>query len=149
MRKHLAPLMFVVAAAAPLAIAHAHGGGDFGPHHGDMMLQHMLDTVDATDAQRTQIEAIEARYRPQMKSLRQQIHENHATEMGLDTSASGYLDQANTLIDQRTALTSKAEKLHAQIRQEIEGVLSTDQRAKLRTEVTNFHSRHHHAESNE
>jgi Spy/CpxP family protein refolding chaperone len=69
--------------------------------------------------------------------------------MGLDTSSSGYLDQASGLIDQRSALQAKAEKLHAQMRQEIEGVLSTDQRAKLKTEMTNFHNRAHRGPSND
>ncbi|HZP13208.1 MAG TPA: Spy/CpxP family protein refolding chaperone [Nevskiaceae bacterium] len=140
--KTLAPMMLGLAAAAPFAIAHA---GDFGGMpHGKMMLDHMLDTVDATDAQRTQIEAIHAKYAPQMKDLHQQIKQTHESEMALDTTSSGYLDQASSLIDQRTALMAKAEKLHAQLRQEVAAVLTSDQRAKLKTEMTSFHKHRHH-----
>jgi Spy/CpxP family protein refolding chaperone len=135
--------MLILAAAAPLAIAQAHGDEE-GPPRGELMLQHMLDTVDATDAQRTQIEAIEAKYRPQLKDLHEQIHQTHRSELALDTTSSGYLDQASSLIDQRTALMAKAEKLHAQMRQEMEAVLTIDQRAKLKAEATSFHQRMHH-----
>ena len=140
--KTLAPMMLALGAASPFAIAHA---GDFGgPPHGLMLLDHLLDTVDATDAQRTQIQAIHAKYAPQMKDLHQQIRQTHESEMALDTTSSGYLDQASSLIDQRSALMAKAEKLHAQMRQEVGAILTADQRAKLKTEMTSFHQRRVH-----
>ena len=141
MRKTLVPLMLMLAVSAPLAIASAHEGG---PPSGEMMIDHMLDTVDATDAQRTQIEAIHAKYAPQIKDLHQQIHQSHRSELSLDTAASNYLAQANALVDQRIALMAKAEKMHAQMRQEMGAVLNPDQRAKLLTEATSFHSHRHH-----
>jgi Spy/CpxP family protein refolding chaperone len=140
--------MLMAAASAPFAIAHAHDDAG-GPPRGEMRLDHMLDTVDATDAQRTQIKSIETKYHPQMKDLHEQIHQMHSSEMALDTTSSGYLDQASGLIDQRTALMAKAEKLHAQMRKEVEGVLTTDQRSKLKSEMTSFHQHHHHGHSSE
>lgn len=139
--KSLAPMMLAFAAASPFAIAHAGEAG--APMRGQMMLDHLLDTVDATDAQRTQIQAIHAKYAPQLKDLHQQIHQTHKSELALDTTSSGYLDQASALIDQRTALMAKAEKLHAQMHQEIGAILTSDQRAKLKTEMTSFHKHHH------
>ena len=144
MRKTLIPLMLTLAAAAPFAIAAADDSPADGPGaHMEKMLDHLLDTVDATDDQRTQIHAIEAKYRPQMTDLHQQIHDSHRGEMALDPMSSSYLDHSSTLIDQRSQLMAKAEKLHAQMKQEIAGVLNDAQRQKLRAEEANFHGHKH------
>src|SRR5262245_3865964 len=79
MHKTLIPLALLAAAAAPFAIASAGDDGDGPGRHGraEFMIDHLLDTVDATDAQRTQIDAIKDKYEDQFKALHKQIHENH------------------------------------------------------------------------
>jgi Spy/CpxP family protein refolding chaperone len=135
--------MLAIAASTPFAQALANDTPAGPRARGAMLIEHLLDTVDATDAQRTQIEAIEAKYHPQLKDLHQQIHQNHRSEMDLDTTSSNYLAQASSLIDQRVALMAQAEKLHAQMRQEMSAVLTDDQRKKLHAEMASFHQRHH------
>jgi Spy/CpxP family protein refolding chaperone len=78
MRKTLLPLALALAMAGSWAVASAKDDhdGPRGPRM-EIMLDHLLDDVDATDAQRTQIEAIADKYKPQMKSLHEQLHALH------------------------------------------------------------------------
>jgi len=106
MRKPFLPILLAVAVAGPWAIAaKAHGDGD-GPRGPRMefMLDHLLDTVNATDAQRTQIEAIADKYKPQMKALHDQMHALHKQ---MHTEIDGVLTD-----EQKQKLESEKAKFH-------------------------------------
>ncbi len=104
MRKTLIPLMLTLAAATPWALATAND--DNSGHHrhrGEHRMEHLLKTVEPTDAQRTQIEAIEARYQPQLKSLHEQMRQLHE-QMKTDVSA--------VLTEEQRAKLEKEEASH-------------------------------------
>lgn len=88
MRKTLIPLMLAMAAAAPWALATANDGDKSGHHRhrAEHKLEQLLKTVEPTDTQRSQIEAIHSKYEPQMKSLHEQLHQLHE-QMNTEFSA--------------------------------------------------------------
>jgi periplasmic protein CpxP/Spy len=143
MRKTLIPLALAVAAASPLTLA-----GDGHRHqdrHGsrvEFMVDHLLDDVDATEAQRSQIEAIQAKYESQIRALHQDIHEARRSESALDPMSSSYLADAGALIDRRSQLSAQSGKVNAQMKQEIAAVLTDEQRAKMREKEGKMRKRH-------
>ena len=112
-------------------------------HDGEGRLQRMLDTVGATDAQRTQITAIAASYKPQLKDLHHQLRANRRSFQDLDPMTSSYSNQAFALADQRGQIVANVAKTRAQMRQEIAGVLTDAQRATLRQALENRRQRAH------
>lgn len=110
-------------------------------HDGEARLQRMLDIAGATDAQRTQITAIAANYKPQLKALHQQLRANRRSVADLDAAAPSYASQVATLADQRGQIVANQVKLRAQLRHEIAGVLTDDQRAKVRQALENRRQR--------
>lgn len=140
MRKTLIPILLGIAAASPLVMA-----GDGHGRHGmrvEFMIDHMIDDVDATESQRTQIDAIQAKYESQLKSLHDDIRASHRSESDLDPMSSSYLAQAGTLIDQRAQLQAQASKLNVQMKQEIASVLTVEQRATMREKEAKMRKRH-------
>jgi protein CpxP len=130
--------------AASFSIAKAHGPGGRG-EMGEFMqwrMQRMLDSISATDAQKTQIKAVWDGLRPQQKALhqgkeqlRQQI-ETALTAPKIDTAAIEKLRlQSVQLMDKGSALFTQGMVASAQ-------VLSVDQRKQL---IEQMHQRHHHA----
>jgi protein CpxP len=143
MRKILIPLALVFAAASPPTLA-----GDGQRHHDrhgsrvEFMVDHLLDDVDATESQRSQIEAIQAKYESQIQALHKDIHETHRSESALDPMASSYLAEAGALIDKRSQLSAQAGKVNAQMKQEIAAVLTQEQRTKMREKEGKMRKRH-------
>lgn len=133
MRK--APIIVVLAALACAGAANAHAGVQhvhWRHHDAGQRLQRMLDTAGATDAQRTQITAIAANYKPRLRELHQQLRANRRGVADLDAASASYASQVATLADQRGQIVVNQVKLRAQLRHEIAGVLTDDQRAALR-----------------
>ena len=114
MRKTLIPLMLTLAAAAPWALATANDGDKSGHHRhrGEHKIERLLKTVEPTDAQRAQIEAIEARYHPQLESLHDQLHQLHQ-QMKTEVSA--------VLTEEQRQKLEKEEASHRRHRHHKEG----------------------------
>lgn len=136
----------LLAGAATLSVASAHGPGGGPGEPGEFMqrrMQRVLDSVGATDAQKSQIKAIWEGLRPQQKTLReehkqlrQQI-EAALTAPKIDTAAIEKLRQKTVqLMDKQSALFTQAMVSAAQ-------VLSVDQRKAV---VEHMHQHGHHGD---
>ena len=147
MRKTLIPLALAAAASlASFAGTAAAAGAEASSthwHHGEGRLEHLLDTVNASDAQRTQIKAIHEKYEPQMHDLHQQLHDIHRQAEALDPTSSSYLSQADAYADKAGPIVAQIGKVKARLHHEIAGVLSADQLAKLKEAKANWLEEHH------
>ncbi len=129
----------IPAAAMALALltgaAHAQRHPDMGgPGMGPMMgghVEHMLDLVDATDAQRSQIKTIMDAARSELKPQRDAMRGLH--EQGLTLFAATNVDAAaiEALRQKGSALHEQISKRMSQAMIDVARVLTPEQRAKL------------------
>lgn len=117
--------MAVVGATIAMGIATgAFAQGQGGGGRGGMMMQRMLDGITLTDAQQTQIKAIQAKYEPQMQELRQKMRQARQSGGGMDSAAMAQMHDTNT-----------------KERDEIRAVLTPDQQAKFDENAKNMMQR--------
>ncbi|MBC7954905.1 MAG: Spy/CpxP family protein refolding chaperone [Cytophagales bacterium] len=137
-------LGLVVAVAGTLAVSawaqgHGNHGGDFGGpgmfmgrgDHGGRGLDRMLDSVNATDAQRTQIKQIAQTAAADLKTQRAASRGLH--EQGLQLFTAPVVDAraVEALRVQRLAQHDQASKRITQAMLDISAVLTPEQRVKL------------------
>ncbi len=106
----------------------AHGGfgaGEFGRGDGRLMKD-----LNLTDAQKTRIKAIHAKYQPQLKTLREQgrtqFESLRAARQKGDTTAAA----RQRFQQQREQFRTRADAIRKQEQAEVRAVLTADQRAK-------------------
>jgi len=121
------------------ADADANGGG-FGGHR----LQKLLDKVNATPAQRTQIEGIWNNLRPQMKANRQQHVALHQQMTAAFTGATVNAAQVEQLRQQSMAIADKQSQLFTQGLVQTAQVLSQAQRQQAAAAIEQARAHFHH-----
>jgi Spy/CpxP family protein refolding chaperone len=124
---------------AEQADADANGGG-FGGHR----LQKLLDKVNATPAQRSQIEGIWNNLRPQMKANRQQRQAVRQQMAAAFTAPSVNATQVEQLRQQSMSLADKQSQLFTQGLVQTAQVLSQAQRQQAQAAIEQARARFHH-----
>jgi len=104
--------------------AFAQGGGGGGGGRGGGMMARLMDGITLTDSQKTQVQAIEDKYAPQMQQFRQKMREARQNGTPMDSAS---------MQDMRD--TNKKE------RDEIRAVLTPDQQSKFDDNVKSMMSR--------
>ena len=113
-----------------------HGAGPaghgmfFGPL-GGRGLDHMLDSVNATDAQRTQIKQIAQQAATDLKALHQQGKGLHEQAVAIFTAPTVDANAAESLRQQMMAQHDQASKRMLQAMLDISRVLTPEQRQQL------------------
>ena len=142
----MAVSVFVVAAAGAAFSAHAqghHGSGRGGPGSAGMMMfggppehlgrsvDRMLDGLNATDAQRSQIQQIATAAAADLKAQRDASRGLHEKGMQIFTAPSVDTDAAEALRQQMSAQHEQASKRMLQAMLDVAKVLTSEQRAKI------------------
>jgi periplasmic protein CpxP/Spy len=137
----LAFSVVVVAVAGAALSAQAqghHGRGEGGmmmfggsPEHMGRMVDHLLDGLNATDTQRTQIKQIAATAANDLKTQRDASRDLRAQGLQIFTTPNIDARAAETLRQQMSAQHDQASKRMLQAMLEIANVLTPEQRAKL------------------
>lgn len=133
-----AALVTTLVAGLASGAASAHrggfGGGDGFGHGmgGGRGIERMADWLDVTPAQRTSIRAIEDKYRPQMRTLRDQMADSRKALRDLSTQAKPDESKVRTLADAQGKAMSELIVLRTRMFGEMQQLLTDAQRAKLR-----------------
>lgn len=104
--------------------AFAQGGGGGGGGHGGGMMAMLMNGITLTDSQKTQVQAIEDRYAPQMQQFRQKMREARQNGTPMDSAS------MQAMRDMR-----KKE------RDEIRAILTPDQQSKFDDNVKSMMAR--------
>jgi Spy/CpxP family protein refolding chaperone len=152
----LGPAVAVLAlGGASISAAHAQAAAegqevdpsDAGAMAGGFMAHRMekiLDQVNATASQRSQIEGIWNGLRPQLKSLHQQHGALHKQMVGALTAATINPSAVEQLRKQGLSLTDQTSTLLTQGFVQSAQVLTAAQRQQVQTFLTQEHGRFHH-----
>jgi Spy/CpxP family protein refolding chaperone len=124
---------------ADQADADANGGG-FGGHR----LQKLLDKVNATPAQRSQIEGIWSNLRPQLKANRQQRQSLHQQMVAAFTAPTVNAAQIEQLRQQSISMADKQSQLFTQGLVQTAQVLSQAQRQQAEAAIEQARAHFHH-----
>lgn len=119
--------LMVVAIGAPTAFAQGFGHGRGGGVAG---FPWMLRNLNLTDAQKSQIRQITMNYRPQFRTLRQQLVDAQRQLGDKLFDPTSTADQLTPLADQVNQLRNQLEQLRVRMALDIRSVLSPDQVAK-------------------
>jgi Spy/CpxP family protein refolding chaperone len=141
-RVALGLLMAVAGTVAVSAWAQAHGprgGGDFGgpgmfmgpPEHAGRAVDHLLDGLNATDAQRTQVKQIVQAAATDLKAQHDAARGLHEQGLALFTAPVVDARAVETLRQQTLAQHDQASKRVTQALLDISAVLTPEQRVKL------------------
>jgi periplasmic protein CpxP/Spy len=142
----------VALAAGVGAIAHNAGGMSL--HHGgpvsaeevashvDMLLQHVYIEVDATDAQKTQLEAIVKQAVTDLLPLRDQVHSAHADALAVFTQDTIDRNAIETLRAEHMRTAEQASQRIAQAIADVAQVLTPAQRKKLAAHMALHQAEH-------
>jgi len=104
--------------------AFAQGGGGGGGGRGGGMMARLMDGIMLTDSQKTQVQAIEDKYAPQMQQFRQKMRDARQNGTPMDSASMAAMRD-----------TMKKE------RDEIRAVLTPDQQSKFDDNVKSMMSR--------
>ena len=104
--------------------AFAQGGGGGGGGRGGGMMARLMDGITLTDSQKTQVQAIEDKYAPQMQQSRQKMRDARQNGTPMDSASMAAMRD-----------TMKKE------RDEIRAVLAPDQQSKFDDNVKSMMSR--------
>jgi len=127
-RSKMSIAALVIVLVTGIAIAQSHGG----PHRGgDFWGGQMMDYLDLTDAQRTQIKQIFTNQKPAMKPLFAQERESRQQMMQLIQSGSFDQAKAQAIATQEAQVHAQIEVQHALMASQAYQVLTADQKAKL------------------
>jgi periplasmic protein CpxP/Spy len=138
----------VAVAAGVTAVAHNAGG--MGMHHGaataeevashvDMVLQHVYIEVDATDAQKTQLEAIVKQAVNDLLPLRDGFKTAHAQALAVFTQDSIDRNAIENLRAEHMRTAEQASQRIAQAIADVAQVLTPAQRKKLAAHIAVHH----------
>jgi Spy/CpxP family protein refolding chaperone len=115
-----------------------HEGMMFGPM-GGRGLDHMLDSVKATDAQRAQIKQIAEQAHADLKAIHQQGKSLHEQAMAVFTAPTVDANAAEQLRQQMLAQHDQASKRMLQAMLDISRVLTPEQRQQLAQKMKQHH----------
>jgi Spy/CpxP family protein refolding chaperone len=118
------------------------GGSAVGPGFMAHRLQHMHDKVNASPSQRSQIQAIWAGLRPQLKSLRQQHMAVRQQMVAALTGATINASDVEKLRQQSMSLTDKTSSVFTQGIVQTAQVLTPDQRKIAQQEIAAERAQH-------
>jgi len=140
LRLVVATLVFAVAGGLALTVKAApHGPGGAGMPMmmmaGPAHIDHMLDAVNATADQRSQIKAILDAAHTDLKAQRESARSLHEQAMTLFTQPTVDARAAETLRQQMMAQHDQASKRMMQAMLDVSRVLSVDQRQQLATQM--------------
>lgn len=139
----IATSVLVVAAVAAMGSAHAQGHGGAGPGSGGMMMfggppehigravDHMLDGLNATDAQRSQIKAIAMAASADLRAQRDAGRALRDKGMQIFTAPTVDAGAAEALRQQMSAQHDQASRRMLQAMLDVAKVLTPEQRAKI------------------
>ena len=123
----IAPITLVVACAMLTGVATAQG-----PHRGgDFLGPRMMDMLDLSDAQQTQIKQIYSSGKASLKPLWNQERESHLAMIKLITSGSFDAAKATAIANQESQVRAQLEVEHAKLAAQAYEILTTDQKTKL------------------
>jgi Spy/CpxP family protein refolding chaperone len=136
MKAVIAALFTAVALSGAATQVHADPGFGPGPMGGfgrdpELMLEHMSDHLDLTDAQRQDIENIVEASKPEMQAIREQARANRQAIRTLDTSDPSYETALNNIAVSNGELATAGTLLAVRVRNEVHAVLTDEQREKL------------------
>jgi len=95
------------------------------------MLEHMADHLDLDDAQREAVQNILEAAKPELEAFRDQLRENRQALMVLDTGDPAYSTEINNIAISNGQLATEGTLLFTRIRNEVNAVLTAEQRDKL------------------
>lgn len=109
----------------------------------DKRLQHMLDEVKASDAQKKQASSIVKATLEQGTPLAEKLHDNHLQMRKLISAAALDKDAIEALRAEQIKLADEASKQMTQTMLAVANVLTPEQRAKLARRMEQHHGWHH------
>ncbi|MGB0126644.1 MAG: Spy/CpxP family protein refolding chaperone [Rhodocyclaceae bacterium] len=122
-----------LASGAASAYRGGHGGDGFGHGMGEGHgIERMVDWLDLSASQRTSVRAIEDKYRPQLRTLRDQLADSRKALRDLSTQAKPDEPKVRTLADAQGKAMSDLIVLRTRMFGEMQQLLTEAQRAKLR-----------------
>ena len=143
MKKTLVTALTLVAVGVGGLTLTAFRGHHGDPAHLDQMVEKrltkMLDTVQATDAQRQQITAIKDKVLADGKALRAAHQGTHQQLLALWKSDQPDVAQVHALVDARADAMKKFADEVADAMVQVHGILTPDQRAKVADQIQQHH----------
>lgn len=111
--------------------------------HADHMLKHLYVEIDATDAQKTQIDPLVRQALHDLLPMHEQLHKMHAQVLALLTQPT--IDRAalESARGQAIQLADQASKRMVQLVADVADVLTPEQRKKLADHLGKMHEHHH------
>ena len=125
----IAPITLVVASMLLTGLATAQGPG--ARRGGDFLGPRMMDMLDLSDAQQTQIKQIYQSGKASLKPLWSQERESHLAMIKLVTSGAFDPAKATAIATQESQVRAQLEVEHAKLAAQAYEVLTTDQKTKL------------------
>lgn len=116
--------------AGPSAAALAGEGPKHGAMHGERA-EKMADWLELSDSQRAELQQLRATHAPQMKAQGAKMRELRGAERALDPTADGYVTEVRKIAEERARLRVEQAVTRAEHRQQMAGILTEEQRAKL------------------
>ncbi len=126
----LSLMTFASAANADPARGDAHGER-FGMERGPMISTRMLDRLDLDDTQRQTVDNVFEAAKPELDALREQKQASRAAQARLDPASASYSIDLEAVAAENGRLAKEATLLFARVHNEVNAVLTEDQRAKL------------------
>ena len=143
MKKTLVTALTLVAVGVGGLTLTAFRGHHGDPAHLDQMVEKrltkMLDTVQATDAQRQQITAIKDKVLADGKALRAAHQGTHQQLLALWKSDQPDVAKVHALVDARADAMKKFADEVADAMIQVHGILTPDQRAKVADQIQQHH----------
>jgi periplasmic protein CpxP/Spy len=143
MKKTLVTALTLVAVGVGGLTLTAFRGHHGDPAHLDQMVEKrltkMLDTAQATDAQRQQITAIKDKVLADGKALRAAHQGTHQQLLALWKSDQPDVAQVHALVDARADAMKKFADEVADAMIQVHGILTPDQRAKVADQIQQHH----------
>jgi len=125
----IAPITLVVASMLLTGLATAQGPG--ARRGGDFLGPRMMDMLDLSDAQQTQIKQIYQSGKASLKPLWSQERESHLAMIKLVTSGAFDPAKATAIATQESQARAQLEVEHAKLAAQAYEVLTTEQKTKL------------------
>jgi Spy/CpxP family protein refolding chaperone len=131
--------------AAAYAVDHmANPHSAMDASHMDRMLKHLYVEIDATDAQKAQIDPIVKQAMQDLMPLHSQLHNAHAQALQLLTAPTVDRTALESMRAQNMALVDQASKRVVKLIADVADVLTPDQRKKLAEHMQHMHGRMGH-----
>jgi Spy/CpxP family protein refolding chaperone len=151
MKRHIATVLSIlmVSALATSVLAEPggrHQGRDFGMHGGDFrfsdrMIERMANHLDLDEAQQQSMQAILDASKSEIDALRTRRKANREAMQALDSNAPDYSALINNIALENGQLATEGTLLFSRIRNDINAVLTDEQREKLATRRENMRKR--------